>query len=187
MTRKTPPSRRLFWLGLLLLLGAGIRLLYLVYPYMDADQAINGLMARHILLGEFPIFFYGQEYCGSIEAYLVSTVFLPFRFLPVYAGPDHRPALPFSDFFYLSAHRPPARPEDRPGGRAVDRLPFLLLCLPFGPGPIGLYGISGPGDTALYFGGPHPLRPGPASRPVFVAGTAQRAGYSGPTFCLFFI
>ncbi len=61
-----------------MLLGAGIRLLYLVYPYMDADQAINGLMARHILLGEFPIFFYGQEYCGSIEAYLVSTVFFLF-------------------------------------------------------------------------------------------------------------
>ena len=78
MTRITPPSRRLFWLGLLLLLGAGIRLLYLVHPYMDADQAINGLMARHILLGEFPIFFYGQEYCGSIEAYLASTVFFFF-------------------------------------------------------------------------------------------------------------
>ena len=78
MTRKTSPCGRLFWLGLLLLLGAGVRLLYLVYPFMDADQAINGLMARHILLGEFPIFFYGQEYCGSIEAYLVSTVFLLF-------------------------------------------------------------------------------------------------------------
>jgi 4-amino-4-deoxy-L-arabinose transferase-like glycosyltransferase len=76
MTGKIPPSRRLFWLGLLLLLGAGIRLLYLVYPLMDADQAINGLMARHILQGEFPIFFYGQEYCGSIENYLISIVFL---------------------------------------------------------------------------------------------------------------
>ncbi len=78
MTGKTPLSRRFYWLGLLLLVGAGIRLLYLVFPYMDADQAINGLMARHVLLGEFPIFFYGQEYCGSIEAYLVSTIFLLF-------------------------------------------------------------------------------------------------------------
>jgi 4-amino-4-deoxy-L-arabinose transferase-like glycosyltransferase len=78
MTGKTSPARRFFWLGLLLLVGAGIRLLYLIYPFMDADQAINGLMARHILLGEFPIFFYGQEYCGSIEAYLVSTVFFLF-------------------------------------------------------------------------------------------------------------
>ncbi len=78
MTKKKASMKRLYWLGLLLLLGAGIRLLYLVYPYMDADQAINGLMARHVLLGEFPIFFYGQEYCGSIEAYLVSTVFFLF-------------------------------------------------------------------------------------------------------------
>ncbi|HSO72723.1 MAG TPA: hypothetical protein VLR91_08765, partial [Thermodesulfobacteriota bacterium] len=78
MTRKISPFRRLFWLGLLLLLGAGVRLLYLIYPFMDADQAINGLMARHILLGEFPIFFYGQDYCGSIEAYLVSTIFFLF-------------------------------------------------------------------------------------------------------------
>ena len=42
---------------------------------MDSDQAVTGLMARHILGGEFPFFFYGQDYCGSIEAYLVSTIF----------------------------------------------------------------------------------------------------------------
>ena len=62
----------------LLTLAAGLRSLYLIYPIMDADQAINGLMARHILLGEFPIFFYGQEYCGSLENYLVAVVFLLF-------------------------------------------------------------------------------------------------------------
>ena len=45
---------------------------------MDSDQAVTGLMARHILGGEFPFFFYAQDYCGSIEAYLVSTVFLFF-------------------------------------------------------------------------------------------------------------
>jgi 4-amino-4-deoxy-L-arabinose transferase-like glycosyltransferase len=78
MTGKIPPSRKRFWLGLLLLLAGGLRLLYLYYPIMDADQAINGLMARHILLGEFPIFFYGQEYCGSLENYLVSVIFLLF-------------------------------------------------------------------------------------------------------------
>lgn len=78
MTGKTTPSRRLYWLGFLLLLAGGLRLLYLYYPVMDADQAINGLMARHILLGEFPIFFYGQDYCGSLENYLVSVIFLLF-------------------------------------------------------------------------------------------------------------
>jgi len=70
-------GRSLAVYGLLgvILLGAGVRLLFLLTPYMDSDQAINGLMARHVLQGEFPFFFYGQDYCGSIEAYWVSTVF----------------------------------------------------------------------------------------------------------------
>ncbi|MEW6186944.1 MAG: glycosyltransferase family 39 protein, partial [Thermodesulfobacteriota bacterium] len=59
----------------IILLGAGLRFIFLLTPFMDSDQAINGLMARHILGGEFPFFFYGQDYCGSIEAYLISTVF----------------------------------------------------------------------------------------------------------------
>ncbi|MBI5586341.1 MAG: discoidin domain-containing protein [Deltaproteobacteria bacterium] len=65
-------------LVLILVLAAGLRWLYLIYPIMDADQAINGVMARHILLGEFPLFFYGQEYCGSLENYLAAVVFLLF-------------------------------------------------------------------------------------------------------------
>jgi 4-amino-4-deoxy-L-arabinose transferase-like glycosyltransferase len=65
----------LFLLFGIILLGAGLRFLFLLTPFMDSDQAINGLMARHILGGEFPFFFYGQDYCGSIEAYLISTVF----------------------------------------------------------------------------------------------------------------
>jgi hypothetical protein len=69
---KTKP---LFYFSLFLLLGLAIRLLFLFTPHMDSDQATNGLMARHILGGEFPFFFYGQDYCGSIEAYLISTIF----------------------------------------------------------------------------------------------------------------
>jgi len=71
-------------MALILLLGGILRFLFLVTPHMDSDQAVNGLMARHILQGEFPFFFYGQDYCGSIEAYLVSTVFFllgPSRFM----------------------------------------------------------------------------------------------------------
>lgn len=64
------------WLLVIILLGGVLRLLLLITPPMDSDQALTGLMARHILGGEFPYFFYGQDYCGSIEAYLVSTVFL---------------------------------------------------------------------------------------------------------------
>jgi hypothetical protein len=64
-----------FLLPSILILGGIIRLLFLYTPNMDSDQAVTGLMARHILGGEFPFFFYAQDYCGSIEAYLVSTVF----------------------------------------------------------------------------------------------------------------
>ncbi len=42
----------------------------------NGDEAIVGLMARHILVdGERPIFFYGQAYMGSLDAYLVAAGF----------------------------------------------------------------------------------------------------------------
>jgi hypothetical protein len=44
----------------------------------NADEAIVALMARHILQGERPIFFYGQAYMGSLDAYLVALGFLLF-------------------------------------------------------------------------------------------------------------
>ena len=43
---------------------------------IDADEAIVGLMARHINEGQaVPAFYYGQHYMGSLEALLVSGVF----------------------------------------------------------------------------------------------------------------
>lgn len=45
-----------------------------VFPF-NADEAIVALMARHILSGARPIFFYGQAYMGSVDAYLVSALF----------------------------------------------------------------------------------------------------------------
>lgn len=45
----------------------------------NGDEAIVGLMARHILTGnEQPIFFYGQAYMGSLDAYLVAVGFALF-------------------------------------------------------------------------------------------------------------
>jgi 4-amino-4-deoxy-L-arabinose transferase-like glycosyltransferase len=40
-----------------------------------SDEAIVGLMARHILQGERPVFFYGQAYMGSLDAWLVAVGF----------------------------------------------------------------------------------------------------------------
>ena len=44
----------------------------------NADEAVVGLMARHILQGERPIFFYGQAYMGSLDAFLVAGGFVLF-------------------------------------------------------------------------------------------------------------
>ncbi len=41
----------------------------------NADEAIVALMARHILAGKIPTFFYGQVYMGSLDAMLVSLGF----------------------------------------------------------------------------------------------------------------
>jgi hypothetical protein len=46
------------------------------WPGTDSDDATMGLMAKHIVaLGERPIFFYGQSYMGSLEAYAAALVF----------------------------------------------------------------------------------------------------------------
>ena len=44
----------------------------------NADEAVVALMARHILQGERPFFFYGQAYMGSLDAYLVAGAFWAF-------------------------------------------------------------------------------------------------------------
>jgi len=63
---------------IILLLGVGLRSLFLLTPLMDSDQAVNGLMARHILQGALPPLYYGQDYCGSIQTYFISTIFFLF-------------------------------------------------------------------------------------------------------------
>lgn len=73
-------SRAEFWLGLILLGAAGWKLILLsldAFPF-NSDEAIVALMARHILQGERPIFFYGQAYMGSLDAYLAAFGFAIF-------------------------------------------------------------------------------------------------------------
>jgi 4-amino-4-deoxy-L-arabinose transferase-like glycosyltransferase len=63
--------------GVALLIAAGLKfgLLMLNRVPFNADEAIVALMARHILQGERPIFFYGQAYMGSLDAFLVAVGF----------------------------------------------------------------------------------------------------------------
>ncbi len=56
-----------------ILLKAGL-LISGAFPF-NSDEAIVGLMGRHILAGERPIFFYGQAYMGSLDAFIVAAFF----------------------------------------------------------------------------------------------------------------
>ncbi len=70
------------WIGAILLLGLAVRLefLYRTNFVIDADEAIVGLMAKHILEGSaWPVFYYGQEYMGSLEPILTAALFGMFR------------------------------------------------------------------------------------------------------------
>ena len=46
------------------------------WPHTNADEDTMGIMAMHIAYnGEHPIFFYGQNYMGTLEAYLAAGFF----------------------------------------------------------------------------------------------------------------
>src|SRR3954470_5996486 len=44
----------------------------------DSDEAVEGLMARHVLRGEFPAFFWAQAYKGVPEVYASAGAFAVF-------------------------------------------------------------------------------------------------------------
>ncbi len=71
-------SRSPYAVGVLLAaLALAYRLILLrtTMATVDSDQSVAGIMARHILRGERPTFFYGQSYNGALEAYLTAVVF----------------------------------------------------------------------------------------------------------------
>lgn len=76
---------RVAWLGFVILSVVSLRL-YLVNKYastlLDSDEAISGLMARHILRGNIPVFFYGQYYFGTVEAFSLAAAFSLFGATP---------------------------------------------------------------------------------------------------------
>ncbi len=63
------------WGALAALLAIGLKAALLaadVFPF-NADESVVALMARHILQGARPAFFYGQAYMGSLDAVLVAV------------------------------------------------------------------------------------------------------------------
>ena len=61
--------------------GIGLRIWVLtssVLGPLDSDEAVSGLMARHVLHGELRVFFWGQSYGGAQETFLTAGVFALF-------------------------------------------------------------------------------------------------------------
>jgi hypothetical protein len=76
-----PSPRREQWTAaaivLLVVLARSLVFVFWEQSYYDSDQAIVGLMAKHLIEGRaFPVFFYGQSYMLGVEAYLAAPVFL---------------------------------------------------------------------------------------------------------------
>ena len=97
--RRTPSAVRV-GLAVALLVGLALRLAVIASPLgeIDGDEAVVGLMARHIaFLGERPVFYWGQPYLGSLEAFTAAPLFRLFdsSTLAAQAGADRlQPGLP---------------------------------------------------------------------------------------------
>ena len=66
------------WLCLLAALIIRVWLTMRTRGILDGDEALLGIQAQQILRGDFPIYFYGIPYFGSLEAYSVSILFAIF-------------------------------------------------------------------------------------------------------------
>jgi 4-amino-4-deoxy-L-arabinose transferase-like glycosyltransferase len=67
-----------FLAPILLAILLKVSLLALDAVPFNSDEAIVALMARHMMHGERPMFFYGQAYMGSLDAALVAGLFSVF-------------------------------------------------------------------------------------------------------------
>src|SRR5258708_6547048 len=65
-----PYGRIVLWVCLLLALVVRVWLVARTNGVIDGDEVLVGVQAEHILRGALPIYFYGQPYMGSLEAYL---------------------------------------------------------------------------------------------------------------------
>ncbi len=66
------------WICLLIALIIRVWLTVHTHGMIDGDEALVGIQAERILQGNFPVYFYGIPYFGSLEAYLASILFAIF-------------------------------------------------------------------------------------------------------------
>jgi hypothetical protein len=84
MQKSGPPLHRFSMRGYtfaalgLIGVGIGIRVALLAqgWPHTNSDEGTYGMMAINIAFhGDHPIFMYGQNYMGTIQAYLAALMF----------------------------------------------------------------------------------------------------------------
>jgi hypothetical protein len=63
------------WICLLLAVLVRAWLVIHTHGVIDGDEALVGIQAQHILRGEWPVYYYGQAYMGSLEAYMMALLF----------------------------------------------------------------------------------------------------------------
>ena len=122
---------------IILTVGIVIRLLRITSLPFDSDQAIVGLMGKHILEGALPWLYYGDSYSGTLEPLLASWSFL---LLGISRFSLHLIPFLFSILFIVSIYQL-ARELF---GREIGLYSMLLAAVP--PFSIGLY-------SAMAYGG----------------------------------
>jgi len=72
------PVAGVLFFALILALGVRLYLIFSAPELLDGDEALVGLQAQAIATGTehpLPVFFYGQPYMGSLEAYVAAALF----------------------------------------------------------------------------------------------------------------
>ena len=122
---------------IILSLGIIIKILPIQNLPFDSDQAIVGLMGKHILDGALPWLYYGDSYGGILEPLLASWSFL---FFGISRWSLHLIPLVFSILFIVSIYQLGRELFDR----EVGLLSMLLAAIPYFS--MGLY-------SSLAYGG----------------------------------
>jgi hypothetical protein len=120
------PRKGLLAFGAVLSLLVLTRLPHLVHPlaWMNSDRSVTLLMTRHIAEGASrPVYFYGQLYHGSLDAYLYSLVYRFVGSLPLSAAMAN--LVLFSLFVWIGAAL-----IQRISGSGSRFYPVVFLSLP---------------------------------------------------------
>ncbi len=71
-----PLNKKMLAYAGIFLIALAARAIPLLTAELGGDESVIGIMSLRVLAGEFPVFFYGQNFMGSLEAYLSAVLVL---------------------------------------------------------------------------------------------------------------